>query len=194
MSFFSRALKAVSLSVALVGAPALISGTPALITAAQAEALSVDDQAAVQIRVDAFNLAFRASDFSEVMNAMPPRMKEFIAEQAQITVEELVAAMIQQTEAAMAQITIDSFEMKIDEATYSQTSENRPYALIPTNTLMSNDQVGKIEGKTHTLAMKDEGGWYLLRIEDPSQVQLLTAVYPDFEGIDFPSGSVQVVQ
>jgi hypothetical protein len=178
-----------SLKPILVAAALSLTALPAI-----AEQLSADDSALLQTRVDSFNAAFLNGDFPEVMSAMPAKMKTFIAENAGVTIEALDAAMIEQTKAAMATVTVDQFDMAMGDATSDVTPEGRPYSLIPTATLMTIENVGKVQGTSSTLAMKDEGKWYLVRIDDENQVNLLRAVYPDFGAIDFPIGTMQVIE
>jgi len=176
---------------------ALVAGLLSLTAFAfpvSAQSLTADDKAEMQISVDAFNTAFTNAEYDTIITSMPPKIKAFISEQANLSVEDLETAMIAQTEAALAAVTVETFAMNTDEASFGTTSEDRPYALIPTNTLMTIPDVGKVEGKSTTLALKDGGVWYLVRIEEQQQVELLLAVYPDFTGIDFPTGSVEIVE
>ena len=53
--------------------------------------------------------------------------------------------------------------------------------------------VGTLRSQTSTLALQDDGLWYLVRIDSPQQVALLRAAYPEFTGVDFPSGSSTMV-
>ena len=173
---------------------ALFLGLAFLTSHAQADALSAGDTATLQTRIDSFNTAFQTSDFDEVMTAMPPRMLSFIAKSAGMDEAVLLESMITQTSAAMESVTINDFAMALNDATIGTTDQGDTYAIIPTSTKMTVANVGKVESTTSTLALKDEGKWYLIRIDGEQQVQLLRAVYPGFSDIDFPIGTMQVVE
>jgi hypothetical protein len=51
-----------------------------------------------------------------------------------------------------------------------------------------------MEITSSTLFLKDDDSWFMVRIEDPSQVAILTQVYPDFAGIAFAPGAMKQVQ
>jgi hypothetical protein len=46
---------------------------------------------------------------------------------------------------------------------------------------------------SHTLALLDEGKWYLLQVNHGPRVQILREVYPEFAGVVFPSGSTEML-
>ncbi len=175
-------------ALALAAGLALLSGP------VSADTLSGADNAALQARIEAFNTAFREDDFEEVMTAMPPRMLSFIAEQAGVEERVLLNSMIEQTKAAMETVTVDEFEMSLADATSGVTDAGDVYAIVPTSTKMTVTNVGKVEGNNSTLALKDDGKWYLIRVDNEQQVQLLRAVYPGFADVEFPIGTMQVVE
>jgi hypothetical protein len=148
---------------------------------------------AVTDRVAAFDQAFADGDMGEVIRAMPPAVKGSIAEQAGVTVEALETAMISQIEAAMEAVTVESSVMDVEAATFGTTSQGRDYALIPTTTRMDIKDSGRVESTTTTVAVEDEGVWYLMRIDTPQHVAMLTGVYPGFADITFEPGNMRAL-
>ncbi|MGL5010648.1 MAG: hypothetical protein ACRC6I_12260 [Paracoccaceae bacterium] len=149
------------------------------------------DRAAVTERVDAFNTAFLGGDMAAVFDFMPPKIISSIATQSGMTEEALMAAMKEQIDMAMAMVTIDSFGMDMETASAETTPDgSRTYVLIPTFTEMTVEGAGKMRADGETLAFEDEGKWYLVRVDDPAQVQLLTAVYPEFTGVTFTPAAI----
>ncbi len=165
------------------------------LTPAFAEELSGEDRAAVTSRVDAFNTAFAAGDMAAVFDFMPPKILVALSDQSGLSEEDLLAAMEGQIDAAMALATIDSFEMDMDTASYQMTPDgSRGYVLIPTETEMTVQGTGAMKATTDTLAFADEGAWYLVRVDDQAQVQLLTAAYPEFTDVTFEPAVIMAVE
>lgn len=134
----------------------------------------------------AFEAAFHAGDMGTVIDFLPAKILSSIARQAGVSKAELVAAMKQQVDSALAQVTLVSFGMNVDDATWRSTPDgSRNYALIPTFTVMDVKGTGKIRSEGETLALFDDAEWHLVRVDEASQVQLLTAAYPEFRGVTF---------
>lgn len=159
-----------------------------------AQSLPETDLTAIDTAVDDFNTAFTDSDFSKTTTYIPPNVMSHIAQNGNISVEQLKVMMVELTQEALATVTLKSFVMETSAATYGTTDADRPYALIPTRTLMAVPNVGDVEGISTTLALKDDGTWYLMRIEQEQQIDILRTVYPDFNSIDFPPGSMNVIE
>ena len=99
-------------------------------------------------------------------------------------------AMQAQAADAFKVIKLISFGMDLRAATTGTTADHsRGYMPIPTNTLMELPDGRRLASKSTTLALKDAGQWYLVRIDTAGQIVLLREAYPEFVGVDFPSGS-----
>lgn len=176
-------LKALLVALTLSATPAFAQDFPAA------------DRAAMTARVDDFNAAFRSGDMAAIFDFMPPKVLSNLATQSGMEEEALLAAIKDQIDAAMAIVTIDSFAMDIDGSTYSVTPDgSRPYALIPTETIMTVEGAGKMRATSETLAFADAGIWYLVRIDEAAQVTLLTDAYPEFKGISFAPGTLTTIE
>lgn len=181
MRFAKTAFLALALSFGL--SPALADEMPAA------------DRAAMDARVDSFNAAFASGNFASVFDYMPPPVLAALASQSGMTEAELLDATRMQIEAAMKSVTLESFRMDTDAATYRTTPDgSRGYALIPTETVMKAEGVGRIRATSETLAFADGGEWYLVRIDEPAQVQLLQTAYPEFQGVAFTSGRMEAIE
>lgn len=145
-------------------------------------------------RIAAFDQAMSEGDYATVVGVVPPAVIAFIAKNAGTTVEELQTAMVEQTTAVMQSVKLRSFEMRSNEATFSETPDGTPYALIPTQSVIEVDADTVYRASSHTLAIIDEGSWYILRVEDPGQLKILREVYPSFAEVEFPKGSMEQVE
>lgn len=167
-----------------------LAATPAL-----ADPVPEAEHAAISERVAAFDAAFRAGDMAAVFDYMPGKILADLSAQAGMTEEALKALMKEQIDIAMESVTIDEFGMDMAAATWTMTPDgSRGYAMIPTYTVMTVEGMGKMRSEGETLSFEDGGKWFLVRVDDPSQVQLLTAAYPEFIGVTFEPASLEAVE
>ena len=145
-------------------------------------------------RIESFDAAMQASDMSQVMDVVPPKVLDQIAAKFNVTTEQLIEATQQQMDQVMKDVEIVSFAMDLEAAEYLETADGTPYALIPTETVMDLGEAGgKVKATSSTLGLFDEETWYLVRVEDAQQVAILKEVYPAFADVEFPTGSMEPV-
>lgn len=155
--------------------------------------LSPAEQDSLRTRIERFSTALNAQDFELVGTTVPPKIFEFIARDAGVTVEQLRGALTTQMQMALAAVKITEFTMDAQAITLALTPDGTPYALVPTKTVMETGGQ-TIEAKSHTLALMDGADWYLLRVSDQQQVTILRKVYPSFAEVEFPDDSMQPVK
>ncbi|OOY09215.1 hypothetical protein [Thioclava sp. F36-7] len=175
------------LSLVFAVAPLALSALPAF-------AFDAADRNAVTQEVAGFTKAVDEKDYSVFFDTVPPKMMQAIADQTGVPKEQLEDIMRKQINDAMASVTIDDFEMNIAAMKTGETSSGRAYAQIPTSTVMEVPDMGKVRSTNTTLALQDGEEWYLVRIDSPAQIAVLRKVYPDFEGIEFPKGTMEAVR
>lgn len=145
-------------------------------------------------RIESFDAAMKASDMSQVMDVVPPKVLDKIAANFNVTTEQLIEATQQQMDQVMKDVEIVSFGMDLEAAEFLETADGTPYALIPTETVMDMGAAGgKLKASSSTLGLFDEGTWYLVRVEDAQQVAILKEIYPAFADVEFPTGSMEPV-
>ena len=156
--------------------------------------LAVDDRAAISTRITSFERAVVAGNSSEILGVIPPRMITAIAAKAGLTEQTLRGEMAKATRDATRDADVIFFDIALDQATFQTTASDRPYSLIPTQTVIQvSGNRSKLQSNTSTLTLKDDGVWYLIRIDDARQIALLREVYPDFEGVTLPIGTTKVI-
>jgi hypothetical protein len=166
-----------------------------LLTLAPAVAREFTDaeKAELAVAVDDFNTAMSEQDWASVMAIVPPKVLEKFATDAGVTTDQLLEQMSALMEQSLATVTIESFGMDLESATYAETADGTPYALIPTETVIGMGEQGKVRATSQTLGMLDEGAWYLVRTEDAVTVTTLKAIYPSFAAVEFPPGAMEPV-
>lgn len=160
---------------------------------AAAREFTSDEKADLQAQIVRFETALKQGDFSVVAESAPPKVLDHIATKAGVGVEQLRSAMQTQMQIAMASVKFLDFKMDVDKAAYKQAPDGTPYVLVPSRSLMET-KGQKIEAKTSTLALIDDGKWYLVRIDDAQQINLVREVYPSFATVEFPQGTMDVVR
>lgn len=161
---------------------------------AQAQAITQADRSAVAARIAAFDSAVRESRMEEIFDFLPPRIVDAIAAKAGTTAEEIRPVMAAQMADAFKLVKLVSFGMDVKGAPSAVTPDGRRgYLLVPTETLMELPDGRRLRSKSTTVVLKDDGQWYVVRIDNAQQILMLREVYPEFAGVDFPSGSMAAV-
>ncbi|MBL8845155.1 MAG: hypothetical protein JNN24_05240 [Hyphomicrobium zavarzinii] len=160
---------------------------------AAARSLSGDEVGSLKATVQRFDAAMRGSDYGVVVDTIPPRVLSHIAEQAGLERDKLRTLVIGMTKQALETVKLVSFGMDTSKLEEKQLADGTPFALIPTITVMDAGN-GNISVNSHTLALIDGGAWYLLRVSEVQQIEILRKVYPEFAGVVFPTGSVEAMK
>lgn len=171
------------------------SSTSADTTAPASDVALTDEQAAaLQDRIASFDTAMQANDMATIMTIIPPAMLERIAAQYGVTTQEAIQATQQAMDEAFKTVTLISFSMDLENAVVAAQTDGAPYLLIPTETVMDlGETVGKVRAVSQTLGLLDGGTWYLIRVDDPSQVAIVKELYPGLANVEFPPGSMEPV-
>ena len=167
----------------------------ALVGAGTADArdLTEAESASLAQTVSSFDAAMRANDYAGIVKIMPPRILEHIAKGAGVEVDVLRKIVIEQMANALAAVKLVSFGMDLAKAEHRELADGTPYVLIPTEVVMDAGD-GKTVARAHTLALIDADVWYLIRITDQQQLTILRQVYPEYAGVEFPSGTTEALK
>ena len=157
---------------------------------AGARDLTAADKEAIGARADTFQAAMSDGNIASMVSEMPPRIFAFMAARAGVSEEQLTAGIIFAMQAASQTVTVEYAEIEFAKATYHVTDNGTPYALIPTRVVLWAEEIGRIATIEQTLALEDNGHWYLLRVSEIQQLAILREVYPSFVGVDFPAATM----
>ena len=160
-----------------------------------AQEITDGDRAAIEARMAQYDEAMASGDLAALVGYVPPPLMDYIAGQAGVPADALVDTVRAQMGGMLDGVTIDAFAMDLDAAAFQLTPDgSRTYGLIPTTTTMTVEGAGTMRAASDTVAIEDGGDWYLVRVDDASQVAILTAVYPEFEGVAFTPGTMEAVE
>ncbi len=184
-SWAVHAIACLLLTAALMGSTAV---------SALSRPLSDAERTSLNETVEAFAAATRGSNFKKVLDFMSPRILTLIADKAGIGVDKLRSGMIKQMEKAFKVVKLESFSMRPAEADIRQLKNGKPYALVPTKTVIDMGEKGRIAQTSYTLALLSDKKWFLVRIADLRQIAMLREAHPDFAGVEFPRGTVRMLK
>jgi hypothetical protein len=159
-----------------------------------ARSLTDAERSGLADTVATFDASMHGADYAAVSKTIPPKVLAYIAGKGGIDVDKLREIMIEQMTKALAEVKLEAFSMDLANADYRELPTGEPYVLIPTETIMDAGDKGRFKAKAQTLALIDEGKWYLLRVNEDKQVEIMRQVYPQFVGVEFDSGSVEALK
>ncbi len=176
------------------GLLALFVVLAAAVSPAWARPLTEAETAALGDKVEAFDAAMRAGDYAAIIEVIPPAMLEYIATEANVPADELLAALKGQMDEIFASVELVSFGMDVEAAEEGELADGSPYVLLPTTTVMEAEGMGRIKVDSKTLGLLDGGDWYLVRVSDAAMVGVLRQVYPQFVGVEFPAETMTALE
>jgi hypothetical protein len=177
-----------------IGLRILVAILLVILVTVPAEARAIDDKekAALATKVAEFDAAMRAQNYSVVIETIPPRVLAAIAGKLKVTSDVLRKTLLMQIDQVMKAVKIESFGMDLAKAEHKELASGAPYVLIPTRTVIDGGAAGRVTQSSFTLALIDDGKWYLLRVEDEPQVVMLRESYPDFSKVELPKGKMEI--
>jgi hypothetical protein len=160
-----------------------------------ADPVGPDVAAAIQARIDSFDGMVASGDLTGTVDFTPPTLMAFMATSFGSTPNAMRAQMRDALQATQGSVTFDTFTMDLAQAEQSTTPDgSRVYVLIPTESILSVAGSGKVKSVSKTLALQEEGTWYLISIADANQATMIQGAYPEFAAVALPAGSITPVK
>ncbi len=165
------------------------------LTPAFADPVASDVAAAVQGRIDTFDVMVAKGDLAGTIAFTPPTLLAFMATSFGMAPDAMRKQMRDTLAATQGQVTFDSFKMDLASAEQATTPDGaRVYVMIPTEIIMSVTGAGKVKSVSKTLALQEDGTWYLISIADANQATMIQGAYPEFADVDLPAGTITAVK
>lgn len=181
------------LAIAVIGLAAVQAPALAVAQENASPRITAADRAEILARAAALATAFKTGDAATTVAGIPPRIIDLIAADFGMTPDEARAATRAAMAATFADVTIVEYRIELDGAEVAVTPDgSRAYLAAPL--VMEIDVMGsRFAATSYVVALKDDGVWYLVDVGEPPQAEMLRRVYPEFAGVDFPAGSVAVL-
>ena len=160
-----------------------------------ADPVSPDVAAAVQGRIDSFNGMVASGDLVGTIDFTPPTLLAHMATAYSTTPKAMRAQMKDALQATQGTVTFESFNMDLAAAEQAITPDgSRVYVLIPTESVLSVTGSGRVKSVSSTLALQEDGQWYLISIADANQAAMIQGAYPEFVNVALPAGTITPVK
>jgi hypothetical protein len=151
------------------------------------------DSVAVEAAVYAFSNAFKSLEYEAIVAAIPPTLLKAIAEPNGFSVAEMRTKLIEVLPTVMEGVTFVDLQMDVANATYGRSPKGLAYAMIPTWVITDSDE-GRVRGTSITLAVEEDGAWYLIRIASEVEINQVRAAFPDLDHLKFPLGTLEFIE
>jgi hypothetical protein len=164
-------------------------------SAAWGRPLTDQEKAALTATVESFDAAIREGNYTRMIQTMPPKVIAAIARRAGASPDQAVAELIREMQQTLQRgdVKIEWYGFDLGRVEHKELSSGAPYVLIQTEAIFAVRGGPRVREKSLTLALLDEGQWYLLRMNDARQLQILREAYPEFAGVEFPRGSTETL-
>lgn len=158
----------------------LFTATSFITLSATAVAYDKQDQTVIKQKMAIVETSVKAGQAKPILDVMPPKIFAVIGKEFDVSGEKIKDGMLKIADQQLAKTDLSSLRYTYDiEAAKVLTSETgRDYVIIPTVFTTQGSTV-----KSHVVALKDDGTWYIVRIESPYQINLLKQAYPDMKHI-----------
>jgi hypothetical protein len=161
---------------------------------AAARPLTTSEYQALAKVVEAFDAAMRDGDGAAIMGVVPPRVLAHIASSGGTDLAALKKSTAQQMTALIKEFELESLSFDLDQAQQKELPSGDPYLLVPLVMVVKAKSSRRYRTTSQTLALLDAGKWYLVRVDQVKQVDIVRKVYPEFADVEFPSGSTEVLK
>ncbi|MFZ5674534.1 MAG: hypothetical protein ACOZAM_16380 [Pseudomonadota bacterium] len=176
--------------LAAIAALFCFAGAPAVPARDLTDAETTTLGAAVEI----YDKAMEGKDVAVLVKAIPPRIIKQMAEHDKASEDDIRKALGDLIGQTLEALPVHSFTLDMARAEHGQVADGTPYLLIPTETVMTTGGEGKTLMRSATLALLDDGAWYLVRGSDAQQVASLREAYPEYEAVAFPDATMELVK
>lgn len=151
-----------------------------------AQALPPQDKQALQTALQDFVGYMQKGNTNAAIKAsIPPALSHILADKMGLSVEDVYQFSQQQAATQWQKAQLESFHYDMENAREGMSSKGKPYVLIPYTTTVKMHGKSHV-GNSHILALKDQGTWYLIRLNNPAQLQLVQEAYPDLADLTLP--------
>lgn len=171
-----------------------LASAPVVAQDAPKATLSAADRAGLDARIDQMNGMVEAGQFSAMIEFLPPKVLQTIADAFGVTADEARDASRMVVDEVMSQVAIVDYHIDLAGAeTFRTPDGSRLYVIFDISMLMETQGI-RVKSVSSNLAFMDDGVWYLMDPSDPAQAGFLRKAYPEFEGVTFAPRTMDVIE
>lgn len=167
----------------------LLSAMPAA-----AQDVTPQDRAQVSALLTGVHDRVVGGDMSAAMDVLPPGVIDAMANRYGVTPEEARQAARDVAAQIMADVEILDYRVDVDGAQVKRTPDgSRTYLMVPLHMTMRTQGI-MVKTTSSTLVFQVDGAWYGMSVDGDEQADVLREVYPEFAGVEFPAGTMEIVE
>jgi hypothetical protein len=169
----------------------LITSTPVI-----AEPLTQEEQALLNDTRDRFIEGLIVFDVDVMMSIVPPRIVDFLAEANGVTPAELKESLRQELTQSRDEISFSNMRLETEglDATRSEDGGEAYVWGFARSAVEMTVSGTKFRAEGHTLALLEGGAWYLVRLAEAGEIEMMRALYPFFAKVEFPESTMMQVE
>lgn len=187
MSLFKLFFTGVVASCLIMGLAACKDANP---TSSQTAAPKFSTDAAslnrsLNVRIEQFEDIYNSGEIATLFDFTPPEVLSKILSSGNVTRAQLDSQIDQVWKMTMQTVEIGGFDLDKTAREIEFLDNGRPYKILPTSTNMKIKANGsEIISESETLALIEDGEWYIVRLDEAAQIKIFRDAYPDFDGVD----------
>ncbi|HEV2082849.1 MAG TPA: hypothetical protein VGR32_10410 [Brevundimonas sp.] len=159
-----------------------------------AQEVSADDRATVTARFETLHDEVVGGDMSAAMDMLPPGVIDAMAARYGVTPEQAREAAREVAAEVMSGVEIVDYRIDMDGAQAMRTPDGaRTYLIVPLHMTMRLQGM-TVKATSPTLTFEVDDVWYMMNVDEAEQAAVLAEVYPEFRGVDFPKGTMEIVE
>src|SRR5262249_21353321 len=166
-----------------------------VITPAFGREISDAERVALKTVLSEYAAAIKEGDFArQISGAFPPRLAGLLVKKTGKTVEALQKHMIAGLGKRRQETPIENFAFDFERAKFGALPSGEPYAFIPTTMVAVTGDPPKTLAKEMTLALIENGKWYLVSVSQPHTAAWFREAYPEFAQVSLPEGTTETLE
>ena len=178
----------------LIAAAAVVFATLAIGSPVASRSLQSVERTTLDTTVAEYQQAMDAKNFDHIVETIPPKILDLMASRVGAEAAALKPMIVDLMKRSLEQMSLEHYSMDQSTQVVMELPDGAPYVLIPTRTVFKASDELRVQLKSHTLAIQDAGKWYLVRVAEAAHMAILQQVYPEFAGVEFPRGSMEVLK
>lgn len=131
----------------------------------------------------AYATALQTANFDAVLNEIPPRILEKLAEQSKVSKDQFRQIMVDQMKQLAATYKVDKITISQSRKRSGEFNDGTPYFVIPSEFIITANNQDKKRVKGELVAILDNNQWYFVRGDDATTLSTMTELFPGFEKI-----------
>lgn len=162
-----------------------------------AAAYDNQDRAIIEKKLNIVVESMQHQEAEPIIDMLPPKILAEFAKKAKVSVSRIKELLIMVSEKSVNDVFSQGAKLEystdLNAAKVLQSKIGRDYLIIPYQFKIIGQDLGMVNTGT-VLALKDEGLWYLMRLESPQHLAIVSSVYPDLNDLEIFESTLDIIE